>query len=400
MPTDYTNYDSQVNTLGLNENYPVAGQNNPSQGFRDNFAKIKSTFGQVQVELTQLRNYVLRKLEEGEIFEHDNDVNYYKLIRAQLKAYSETFYDIGAADTVVSVNLQNGNFQKVTLTKTADLSLSGFPTTHNAVGRLTLWVTVNNASHRLFIPNDMIYGTAVTYVVNGQIRFPGEGNYLVEIVSVNYANQYWLIGVQGLETGGSGSSSVYQLPVASVSTLGGVKVDGVTIGITNGTIRVIGGGGGGGGVYAVGATGAQGAPGPAGQDTVSKTGNVYSYMYGGAKSTGNDMPFHMVTLTGLGKNGTVELTLSHHSSNVGQSGAYSRRTLITTANLNYLEVDTVNTSFDSGSPTGNIGFELRRPTPGNLEIRWLGNVSTGFNYGFYMALNSNLPLTIHKIGLD
>ena len=167
MPTDYTNYDSQVNTLGLNENYPVAGQNNPSQGFRDNFAKIKSTFGQVQVELTQLRNYVLRKLEEGEIFEHDNDVNYYKLIRAQLKAYSETFYDIGAADTVVSVNLQNGNFQKVTLTKTADLSLSGFPTTHNAVGRLTLWVTVNNASHRLFIPNDMIYGTAVTYEVNG-----------------------------------------------------------------------------------------------------------------------------------------------------------------------------------------------------------------------------------------
>ena len=42
MPTDYTNYDSQVNTLGLNENFPVAGQNNPSQGFRDNFGKIKS----------------------------------------------------------------------------------------------------------------------------------------------------------------------------------------------------------------------------------------------------------------------------------------------------------------------------------------------------------------------
>lgn len=399
MPTDYTNYDSQVNTLGLNENFPVAGQNNPSQGFRDNFGKIKSTFGQVQVELTQLRNYVLRKLEEGEIFDHDNDVQYYKLIRAQLKSYSETFYDMGSADTVVNVNLQNGNFQKVTLTKTADLSLSGFPTTHNAVGRLTLWVTVNNASHRLFIPNDMIYGTSVSYVVTGQIRFPSEGNYLIEIVSVNYANQYWLIGVQGLESGGGGGGSLYQLPVASVSTLGGVKVDGVTIGINNGTIRVIGGVGGG-GVYAVGATGAQGPTGPAGQDSVVKTGNVYSYMYGGSKATGNQSPFHMVTLSGLGQNGTLEITLSHHSSNVGQSGAYSRRTLITTANLAFTEVDTAVQSFDSGSPSGNIGFALVRPTPGNLEIRWLGNVSTGTDFGFYMALNSNRPLTIHKIGLD
>lgn len=399
MPTDYTNYDSQVNTLGLNENYPVAGQNNPSQGFRDNFTKIKSTFGQVQVELTQLRNYVLRKLEEGEIFEHDNDVNYYKLIRAQLKAYSETFYDIGAADTVVSVNLQNGNFQKVTLTKTADLSLSGFPTTHNAVGRLTLWVTVNNASHRLFIPNDMIYGTAVTYVVNGQIRFPGEGNYLVEIVSVNYANQYWLIGVQGLETGGSGSSSVYQLPVASVSTLGGVKVDGVTIGITNGTIRVIGGGGGG-GVYAVGATGAQGAPGPAGQDNISKTGSVYSYMYGGAKSTGNDMPFHMVTINGLNANGTIEIALAHHHSGGGQHGAYARFAFALNAYTGLIELERYEKSFDAGTPAGNIGFEITRPVSANLNIRWLGNASFGAAYGFYMTINSNMPLTIHKIGLD
>jgi len=240
MPTNYTNYNSQVNTDGLNENYPVSGTNNSSQGLRDNFRKIKGTFGQVAVELTQLRNYVLRKLEEGEIFSHDNDLSYFKLIRAQMKSYSETFFDIGEADVVVSVNFINGNFQKVTLTKTADLSLSNFPT-HNAVGRLTLWVTVNDISHRLFIPPDMVYGTEVDYIVAGKLQFPTVGNYLIEIISVNQTNQYWLVGVQGLETGGTGSSSPYQLPVATTSTLGGVKVDGVTIGINNGVIRVIGG---------------------------------------------------------------------------------------------------------------------------------------------------------------
>lgn len=240
MATNYTNYDSNVNANGLNENYPVPGINNSSQGLRNNFSKIKGTIGQIAVELTQLRNYVLRKLEEGEIFSHDNDLSYFKLIRAQMKSYSETFFDIGDADVVVPVNFLNGNFQKVTLTKNCDLSLSNFPM-HNAVGRLTLWITVNDASHRLYLPPDLVYGTEVDYVNTGRIEFPVVGNYLIEIISVNQTNQYWLVSVQGLETGGTGSSSPYQLPIASASTLGGVKIDGVTIGINNGVIRVIGG---------------------------------------------------------------------------------------------------------------------------------------------------------------
>ena len=400
MPTDYSNYDTNVNTIGLNENYPTPGINNPSQGLRDNFAKIKSTFGQVAVELTQLRNYVLRKLDEGEVFDHDNDVKFNKLYRAQLQSYSETFFDIGLADTVVGVNFLNGNFQKVTLTKTADLSLGGFPTTHNAVGRLTLWVTCNNVAHRIYLPAEMLYGTSVDYVVSGQIQFPSEGNYLIEIVSVNYASQYWLIAVQGLDTGGGGTANPYQLPVASVSTLGGVKVDGVTIGITNGTIRVIGGGGGGGGVYAVGATGAVGPPGPAGVDSVTKIGSVYSYMYSGSKAAGNQNPFHMVTLSGLAASGTIELKLAHHHSDQVQHGAYSRVAYATDANVSLLELEKYEKNCNVSASTGNVGFAITRPTSGNLEIRWLGNVGYNYNYGFYLTINSNLPVTIHKIGLD
>lgn len=589
MPPETIDYSSNVNTNGLNENYPVAGTNNSSQGLRDNFSKIKSTFGQIAVELTQLRNYVLRKLDEGETFEHDNDLTYFKLIRAQLKSYSETFYDIGSADTVINANFQNGNFQKVTLTKTADLSLSGFPTSHNAVGRLTLWITVNNASHRIFIPTDMLYGTNVSYVVGGQIRFPQEGNYLIEVVSVNYGNQYWLVGVQGLDSGGGGGGSLYTLPTASVSTLGGVKVDGITIGITNGIIRVIGGGGGGGGAYAVGATGATGAsgppgatgslgatgpqgipgvaaaqggtgatgatgelgvtgatgpiglpgpigatgasglqglqgipgifagqgatgatglivtsasvvgndlviglsdstsiiagnilgpigatgpigpqgipgiaaamgatgnigpqgnvgisvnnatiasgnliitltdttsfnvgpvvgatgnigppgpagnigpPGPTGIGGIEKTGNVYSYMYQGLKSSNNQTPFHMLTLSGINGNGTMELVLVHHHSAAGQYGAYLRRTMAFNTDINILDLETTSKSFDTGTPSGNIGFRITRPVTGNLDIYWLGNVSYGIGYNFYMTINTNMPLSIHNKSLD
>jgi len=310
MPTDYTDYSSKVSTTGLDDTYPVQGTNNSSAGLRNNFAVIKGTFGQVALELTQLRDYVLRKLDEGEIFSHDNDLNFYKLIRAQLKSYSETFFNIGEADTVINANFLNGNFQKVTLTRTADLSLLNFPS-HNAVGRLTLWVTVNKIAHKIFMPPDIIYGTNVPYVTGNQIIFPQEGNYLIEIISVNLANQFWLVGVHGLSSGGTSGGSNYQLPMASVSTLGGVMVDGTTIGIRNGIISVIGGTGGGG--FIIGATGAQGpqgasgpqgvqglqgAPGPAGPESIVKTGSVHSYMYAGAKA--KVIRIHFIWLLYLG----------------------------------------------------------------------------------------------------
>lgn len=410
MPQTVISYDSNVNTEGIDANYPVPGINNSSQGLRDNFAKIKSAFDQTANELTQLREYVLTKIDEGEIFEHDNDLNFYKLIRATLKSSAYTFYNIGDAGTVVQVNFLNGNFQKATLTQTADLSLSNFPALPSIAARLTLWVTVNNAGHGLYLPPDMIYGTSVSYVVSNRIVFPSTGNFLIEIISVNNASQYWLVGVQGLETGGAGGAGLpYQLPVASTSVLGGVKVDGITIGVRNGIIGVIGGsgvGGIGGGSGATGATGPQGPigytgpPGPAGVDTIIKFGSVYSYMYAGSKAIGNDLPFHMVTLSGVNGNGTIEITLSHHHSGGGQHGAYARYAYALNNYTAMVELERYEKTFDGGSANPSIGFTVTRPVTGNLEIRWLGGASFGTGYNFYMNINSNQQLTINKIDLD
>lgn len=408
MTSTPIDYSSRVNTDGLNENYPIAGTNNSSQGLRDNFGKIKGTFDQVSTELTQLRNYVLRKLDEGEIFERDNDLNFFKLIEAQLKSYSVTFFDIGVADVVVTVNFVNGNFQKVTLSKSADLNLSNFPI-HNAAGRLTLWVTVNDIGYRLYLPPDMIYGTDVSYVVSNRIEFPSTGNFLIEIISVNSGTQFWLVGVQGLVTGGSGVASGYALPTASTSTLGGVKIDGVTIGISNGVIKVIGGPNGSGLTPAIGATGPQGpqgltgapgATGPAGTGNFITSGDVYSYMYAGTKASGNQSPFHMVTLSGLPSNGIIELTLYHSHAGGGMHGAYRRVSYATNAYTRLLELENYVYNFDDGTTTGTVGFAVTRPITGNLEIAWLGNVGYDLSFNFYLTAKSNFPMTITKIGLD
>lgn len=427
---DQPDYSSGVNTLGIDENFPIPGQNNSSGGFRQNFRAIKSKIAQISLELTELRNYVLAKIEEGNIFDKDNDVQNFKLYRAQLIATSHTFKDLGNIDNIVPVSFLQGNFQKFTMQATVELSLSGFPD-FNAVGRVSLWVTVNSINHKLILPNEMLYGTNVSYVIDRKINFPAPGNYLIEIISVNQSEQYWLVSLQGLDniTGSGGGGGISSIPIASPSVLGGVKIDGTTIGIQNGVISVIGTPG---GIYAIGATGATGpsgspgligatgsgatgatgpegatgitgnigATGPTGNAGIEKTGTVYSYMYSGAKGSGNNNPFHMVTINGLSGNGTIEIALAHHHSGGGQHGAYTRVAYALNSYTGLVELERYEKSFDSGTPAGNIGFEILRPVSANLEIHWLGNASFGADYGFYMTVNSNQPITIVKQALD
>jgi hypothetical protein len=52
---------SAINTGTINTNYPTAGVNNPSQGFRDNFAGIKNNLDTAGSEITDLQSKVLLK---------------------------------------------------------------------------------------------------------------------------------------------------------------------------------------------------------------------------------------------------------------------------------------------------------------------------------------------------
>ena len=52
---------STINTNALDVNYPIPGVNNNSQGFRDNFASIKTNLNTAATEITDLQNKVVVK---------------------------------------------------------------------------------------------------------------------------------------------------------------------------------------------------------------------------------------------------------------------------------------------------------------------------------------------------
>lgn len=52
---------SLINFAAINENFPVAGQDNDTQVFRDNFDTIKTNFSAAKTEITDLQNNAARK---------------------------------------------------------------------------------------------------------------------------------------------------------------------------------------------------------------------------------------------------------------------------------------------------------------------------------------------------
>ena len=59
---------STITTVGFNEAYPVAGQDNDSQGFRTNFTVTKTGLEQAATEITSLQSNTAK-------LNADNDFN-------------------------------------------------------------------------------------------------------------------------------------------------------------------------------------------------------------------------------------------------------------------------------------------------------------------------------------
>ena len=63
---------SNINPNNIDTAYPIAGQDNDSQGFRDNFTNIKTNFEFAETEIDDLQSKVLLKSAlTGTTLDHD-----------------------------------------------------------------------------------------------------------------------------------------------------------------------------------------------------------------------------------------------------------------------------------------------------------------------------------------
>ena len=159
--------------------FPIAGQDNSSQGFRDNFTAIRNNFTEAQTEITDLQTNKA-SLNAASNFS-DNLVT-----RAVFRDTAETVYAHGSISSgAVTLNHENGHYQTLTVTADTTFSFTNFPTTAT-LGRIILDVTVAAGATNLVFPSAVIKADNVTGSdgTSDTIQ-PGLGRVLYEFVTPN-----------------------------------------------------------------------------------------------------------------------------------------------------------------------------------------------------------------------
>jgi hypothetical protein len=137
---------STINTNGINVNYPVPGVNNNSQGFRDNFASIRTNLNTAGTEITDLQNKVVVKsaLANSTV---NNDMANTLISNALTRSFRASTFNLGnALSGVVSVNVSLGDVQYGTIAGNTTLQFTGWaPTSTQSNVQLQLAVSNNLA---------------------------------------------------------------------------------------------------------------------------------------------------------------------------------------------------------------------------------------------------------------
>ena len=168
---------SKIVPGNIDGTFPKAGQDNSSQGFRDNFTAINTNFTEAVTEIEALQANKAN-LDASSDFA-DNEVT-----RAKFKDTSETIYAHGTTGGAITLNHANGHYQTLTMNASVTLAFTNWPAT-STLGRIVLDVTCVNVAHTLTIPTTVLVASNVTGGDGSSdtITFPDTSRFLYEFLT-------------------------------------------------------------------------------------------------------------------------------------------------------------------------------------------------------------------------
>jgi hypothetical protein len=119
---------SAINYSAINTAYPVAGQDNNSQGFRDNFTAISVGLSTAKTEISALQqNAVLVQDLATSSIPVVNNMLGSTITNGLISQLNPIFYNLGNVTSAGSlININNGPVQQVRLTGSATLTFSNW----------------------------------------------------------------------------------------------------------------------------------------------------------------------------------------------------------------------------------------------------------------------------------
>lgn len=167
---------SNINPNIIDGSYPVAGQDNNSQGFRDNFTNTKTNFQYAENEINDLQSKVILKAAlTGTTL--DNNMNDALLVGAQLRDISEVKTALTTTSGTVTINYATAPYQTVGTTGSITLAFSNFPPS-GQYGYVKVQINITDITHTVTLPAAVTLGTSgIQGYSAGVITFSSTGYY-------------------------------------------------------------------------------------------------------------------------------------------------------------------------------------------------------------------------------
>jgi hypothetical protein len=190
---------SNINANNIDGNYPVAGQDNDSQGFRDNFTNTRTNFQFAANEISDLQQKaVLKQALDGTIL--NNDMGGSLLLNARLQDISQSVISNLPAAGTVTIDYALGPYYAIPSTN-GSVTLSF--TNLSGAGTLSTFqvqITISNIAHTLTLPAAVGAGGALTSAQNilglnvstNVITFNATGTYVFEFRTTDSGSSVYI----------------------------------------------------------------------------------------------------------------------------------------------------------------------------------------------------------------
>lgn len=231
---------SQINPDNIDGTYPIAGQDNSSQGFRTNFTNTKNNFNFAKDEISDLQSKVILKQNLTGVttpLVQVNDMNGAPIVNAEISGFRDIIYDIGEIVGSETIDYDNGSYQTVSLSGSMTIgSFANWPAA-GVRASLRLRVTIPNTAYTLTLPTSVtqnytslanINSRTITFTEIGTYDFIFEsqdGGTNISVIDV-YRNRNTIQGGLSLQTVVS-NTSVNGITM-TVTNVGGVVVGNIT----------------------------------------------------------------------------------------------------------------------------------------------------------------------------
>lgn len=225
---------SSINPNNIDGTYPIAGQDNDSQGFRDNFTNSKNNFSFAKTEIEDIQGkVVLKSALTGAIL--TNAFGGTVMSDAEIVDFSETIVAKGSVTGSVTFNHNEAHYQTVASSGSLTFDFALWPVT-TKWGRITVEVDITNVAHTITLPAevtiglDNIVGRVASIITFGKIgkymfRFSshdGGGTVAIEDLTIRGNSD-----VQGLSGAGAINLSTKTTQVTTTGTDALTLADGV-----------------------------------------------------------------------------------------------------------------------------------------------------------------------------